>query len=148
VIREYLFLRNDAVSSAIIESSFVHERKLAPSAGKPSQRVTDLPPLLSFCGSAPTPIEPSRKLMVYEVKGQTSTLGMGLSREDDWKIAQTKGIARTKPYRLFNRTSGKGAHKIVTRAGRLARLLGAVYHFNLVWIRVARSNLDAIYLRC
>jgi hypothetical protein len=40
--------------------------------------------------------------MVYEVKGpEVHTWYMGLSKEDNWKIAQTKGIARDQAVALI-----------------------------------------------
>ena len=104
VIGEYYFLRNERGEFLpSLKAPFVHERKLAPSAENLHKRVIDFATSALFLWvSSNTKLNRRGSLMVYEVKGQdVHTWYMGLSKEDDWKIAQTKGIARDQAVSLI-----------------------------------------------
>ena len=106
VIGEYYFLRNergDFLPS--LKAPFVHERKLAPSAENLHKRVTDFTTSALFLWvSSNTKLNRRGSVMVYEVKGpDVHTWYMGLSKDDDWKIAQTKGISRDQAMSLIRR---------------------------------------------
>ena len=104
VIGEYYFLRNERGEFLpSLKAPFVHERKLAPSADNLHKRVTDFATSALFLWvSSNTKLNRRGSVMVYEVKGlDVHTWYMGLSKEDDWKIAQTKGIARDQAVSLI-----------------------------------------------
>jgi hypothetical protein len=106
VIGEYYFLRNERGEFLpSLKAPFVHERKLAPSADNLHKRITDFASSALFLWvSSNTKVNRRGSVMVYEVKGpDVHTWYMGLSKEDDWKIAQTKGIARDQAMSLIQR---------------------------------------------
>jgi hypothetical protein len=106
VIGEYYFLRTergDFLPS--LKAPFVHERKLAPSAENLHKRVTDFATSALFLWvSSNTKLNRRGSVMVYEVKGpDVYTWYMGLSKDDDWKIAHTKGISPDQAMSLIRR---------------------------------------------
>jgi len=104
VIEEYYFLRNERGEYLpSFHAPFVHQRKLAPSAENLHKRVTDFASSALFLWvSSKTKLNRRGSIMVYEVKGpEVHTWYMGLSKDDDWKVAQTKGIARDQAVALI-----------------------------------------------
>lgn len=111
IIGEWYFLRNalgDYLPS--LESPYVHERKLAPSAENLHKRVTDFAESAVFVWlSSNTKSNQRGSIMVYEVNGsEVDTWYVSLSKADDWRILQTKGIAREQVASLISAAPSHG----------------------------------------
>jgi len=103
VIGEYYFARDQSGSYAPSLAPFVHQRQLAPSSENLHKRVTDFADSALFIWvSSNTKLNSRASIMVYEVKGSdVQTWYMGLVKQDNWSVSQTKGIARDRAVSLI-----------------------------------------------
>jgi hypothetical protein len=97
VIGEWYFLRGADGSYVLsLDSPLVHQRALESSSHNLHKRVTDFAESAIFVWwSSNTKRNQLGSLMVYEVNGASvNTWYLTLSKDDNWRISQTKGIAR------------------------------------------------------
>jgi hypothetical protein len=96
VIGEYYFLRDgNGDYSPSLSRPYIHERKLAHSSENLHKRVADFADSAIFVWVSSNSKSNRRgSIMVYDVKGSdVQTWYVGLSKEDNWRVLQTKGIA-------------------------------------------------------
>ncbi len=111
VLAEYNFWRDERGEYLpSLQALLVHDRKLARSADNLHQRVTDFTTSALFLWfSSNTKLNSRGSIMVFEVKDlEVHTWYMGLSQDDDWKVAQTKGIAREQAVELIRQDVFRG----------------------------------------
>ena len=97
VTGEFYFVRSDSGNySASLSKPYVHQRKLAHSSENLHKRVAHVADSAVFVWmSSNTKANRRGSLMVYDVKGsEIQTWYVGLSKEDNWRVLQTKGIAQ------------------------------------------------------
>jgi hypothetical protein len=97
VVGEYYFLRDENMEySPSLSAPYIHQRKLAPSSKNLHKRVTDFAESAIFVWlSSNTKSNRRGSIMVYEVKDSSAhTWYAGLSKDEGWRVLQTKGITR------------------------------------------------------
>jgi hypothetical protein len=111
VIEQYYFLRDERGDYLFpTRAPLVHRRRLAPSSENLHKRVTDFAESAIFVWlSSNTKSNRRGSIMVYEVKdSKVHTWYVGLSKEEGWRILQTKGITREEIQSLIERDVTQG----------------------------------------
>jgi len=111
IIGEYHFVRVEGGHySPATDKPYVHPRKLAHSSENLHKRMTQLADSAIFAWvSSNTKANERGALMVYEVKGSdVHTWYAGLSKEEDWRILQTRGINKEEIRSLMRRDVSPG----------------------------------------
>ncbi len=111
VIGEYYFLRDESGDYLpSLSAPYIHQRRLAPSSENLHKRVTDFAESAIFVWlSSNTKSNRRGSIMVYEVKGSSvNTWYAGLSKEEGWRVLQTKGITREQVQSLMERDVMQG----------------------------------------
>jgi hypothetical protein len=106
VIGEYYFLRDESGDySPSLSAPYIHQRKLAPSSENLHKRVTDFAASAIFVWlSSNTKSNRRGSIMVYEVKDSSvHTWYAELSKDEGWRVLQTKGITREQVQSLMER---------------------------------------------
>jgi hypothetical protein len=104
VIEEYYFERDQSGSYASsLAAPLVHQRKLAHSSDNLHKRVTDFADSALFMWvSSNTKLNRRGSIMVYEVNGyEVQTWYIGLLKQENWNVSQTKSIARDRVISLI-----------------------------------------------
>jgi len=112
VVKEYFFLRNESgdYSLSTIAPPYIHSRRRASSHRNLHKRVTDFSGSAIFVWfSSNTKSNRRGSLMAYEVSSsRVHTWYTAFSKEDEWKVMQTKGITREQVQSLIERNVTQG----------------------------------------
>ena len=111
VIGECYFVRDERGDySPSTDKPYVHRRKLAPSSENLHKRVTQFADSAIFTWvSSNTKTNRRGAIMVYEVKGRdVHTWYAGFSKENDWRVLQTRGIRKEETRSLMRQHVSPG----------------------------------------